>query len=152
MDPHFNSSPAAALQIWQSRQRADGNLLTALVVVGVLVTARFVYSPGVDSAFVMAIVFVAVGMGCMRLLNSAARVVQIHDYFRPQLTQQIVDVEVLDVYEHPIGLNAPIIQTTSAYWLPGARGQEFDRQPAFVPQSLQISQGAYGDARKRGLK
>jgi hypothetical protein len=147
MDLSSKDPSRTVFQQLQARQRADGNLLTALVVAAVFVTLRFAWCPGPDSAFVMALFFVAVVVASVRLLASAARIVQIRQSRQPgDDPQPVIDVEILDVYEHPAGLGAPAFQTTSAWWLPEPRRQ------VFSSQSTQIVPAAYLQARNRGLK
>jgi hypothetical protein len=89
-----------ALKHWQSRQRNDGCLASILVFVSALTTLRFVFSPGAGTAFVMGLFLLALVVSCLRLLSSAAKVVEIRKALFPTLPSDIIDVEVLTPAEH----------------------------------------------------
>lgn len=151
MDLRSEMSARRALQICQSRQRADGRLVTVLVIAAVVPTLRFVFSPSLGSAWVMGIFLFALGMACLRLLNSAALVVSIRDCSNPRFGPEIVEAEILDVYERPVALDAPLAQSTSAFWLATANDRrQLDPQQEFSSPLLRIGQGSYCRARNRG--
>jgi hypothetical protein len=150
MGMHSESPAHRALQVWQSRQRADGSLLAVLVLAAVIVTLRFAVCPGPDSAWLMGIVLVALGMACLRLLNSASMVIRIREACNPAFAPEIIEAEILDVYEHPCALDAPGAQCTSTFWLSPPGDWAFEAAPQFSSQLKRIGQGAHSRARNRG--
>ena len=109
-----------AFGIWQARQKADGCLASVLVVAAFVPMARFFLSPSPASAWVMGIFFLALGMACVRLLNSAARVVRIRQSLSPGFVPKVVDAEILDVYEHPGRFDVPSGQSINVFWFAAA--------------------------------
>jgi hypothetical protein len=68
----------------------------------------------------MGIFFLALGMACMRLLNSAATVVRIRQSLSPGFATKVVDAEILDVYERPGRLDVPGGQSINVFWFAAA--------------------------------
>ena len=156
MKGRSNSDFRYVLDVWQARQKADGTLVSVLAIATVVPVIRFLISPGLASAWIMGIFLFAVCMACVRLLNSAAMVVKLRESSQVRAVPQIVDAEILDVYEHPGGLEFQSGQSTTAFWL-AAPGRQFSGQSSFtpqqqfVPQSPQITDGrlGYGSRRAR---
>ena len=84
-----------ALRQWQARQRNDGFLTAILVFISFLATLRFVFSHSASSAFVMGLFLLALVVSCLRLLASAAWVVETRNSLHPESTREIIDVEIL---------------------------------------------------------
>jgi hypothetical protein len=106
-----------ALRVCQSRQEADGSLASMLVVASLIPVILFFVSPGPASAWVMGIFLFALGLACLRLVNSAAMVIRIREAQRPRIEPEILDAEILDVYEHPGVLDMPGGKSTTTLWL-----------------------------------
>jgi hypothetical protein len=118
MKEHPEMGSRLTLRVWQSRQRADGSLVSVLVVASLIPVTVFLFSPGPGSAWVMGIFLFTLLLASLRLVNSAAMVVRIREAQYPRIEPEIVDAEILDVYEHPGVLDMPIGKSTSALWLP----------------------------------
>jgi hypothetical protein len=119
------------LQIWQSRQQSDGSLAGVLLVSSAFTVVCFLASPGPGPAFVMGLFLAALAVACARLLNSASMVVRLRGGSAPaRLAPEIIEAEVLDVYEAPSGLQFPSGQSTVAFWLPSSAGHGGAFSPA----------------------
>jgi hypothetical protein len=152
MDLRSDKSAQQALQIWQARQNTDGGLVAVLAIAASIPTLRFVLSPDPQSAWVMCIFLVALGMAAFHLVNSAAMVARIRESFDATFSPQhamseIIEAQILDVYEQPGALKFP--RSTSAYWLPGSNGRISDPQHDISLQLLRIEEDRNCQARNR---
>ena len=105
------------LDVWKARQSADGTLLAVIAIATIVPVVRFFIEPGLAAAWVLGIFLFAVCLACMRLLNSAATVVKLQESVSAAPAPQIVDAEILDVYERPGRIEFGGTRSTSAYWL-----------------------------------
>lgn len=128
--PFSNSDFRHTREAWQARQKADGRLVAVLAVATVVPVARFFITPGLPSAWVMGIFLFAVCLSCVRLLNSAAMVVKLREAAPVAALAQIVDAEILDVYEYPGAIDFQNTRSTSTYWL-ATPGWQYTAQPGF---------------------
>jgi hypothetical protein len=89
-----------AQDTWQSRQDFAGmvTLLLGFLTFGAFVL--FVCAPGHQSAGVMVGLMVLLLLSCVRLVSSAAKVVEIHKTLHPsQSNSEVIDAEVVDTDE-----------------------------------------------------
>jgi hypothetical protein len=89
-----------AQDTWQSKQDFAGmvTLLLGLLTFGAFVL--FVCAPGHQSAGIMVGLMVLLLLSCVRLISSAAKVVEIHKTLHPSRSNaDVIDAEVIDLGE-----------------------------------------------------
>jgi hypothetical protein len=145
MDLNSEASARHVLQIWQSRQTCDGVLVAVLAIASAVPAFVFVFAPAAGTAGVLALFLFALGLACARLIDSAARVVRIRGSFRREPLPEIIEAEILDVYEHPGALYAATPQSASAFWIasPQRRPLPTLRTNFPIPASLPCSSVLY---------
>ena len=82
---------------WRSRQESAGTmtLLLGLATFGVVVW--FVSAPDRQTASIMACLMVLLVLSCIRLISSAAKVVEISQILQPaRFRPDVIDAEVID--------------------------------------------------------
>lgn len=67
---------------WELRQKQDGYLVWFMVIVSSFPVVNFLAAPTVTSKLVLCSFLVGLGISCLRLLNSAAKVVALRQLTR----------------------------------------------------------------------
>lgn len=68
---------SSELRRLQAPQKSDGVVLMAVVFLSLFLLGNFLFAPGAASAVIMGLFLCGVGFACARLLNAAAKVVEI---------------------------------------------------------------------------
>lgn len=90
-----------AQQEWQARQNSSGTLAMAMCAATVGGFLYFFCAPSVQSAGLLAVLMAMLMAVCIRMLNCAAKVVEVRNTLQPVRVQsEVIDVEVVDSPRH----------------------------------------------------